>query len=155
LLNTYPVYKLAKKLGQYDQFVFNRHTGLVRMPHNWWRRAFYIPYEDIECYDGGEVKSSRGGGARGINIIRCTKIPKRFYLTTPQFILRFGGIDQGCWAGYLSFMDISIPVNLDLHKSIEDYYQRDKNALENASFPEEMKQYIDPNDVQVNKEHVW
>jgi len=44
---------------------------------------------------------------------------------------------------------------MQTHKSIEDYYQRDKNALENASFPEEMKQYIDPDDVQVNKEHVW
>lgn len=139
----------------YDQFVFERHTGLIKTPHNWFRRSFYIPYEDIECYDGGTVKSARGGGARETAKIRCLKTPKRFYLFTPQFILRFGGLDQGGWAGYLEFMDIDTPVNSCLHKSIEYYYSVDKNPLETGPFPEVMKQYFDPDDVQVNRENVW
>ncbi|GAA0820425.1 hypothetical protein GCM10009111_25850 [Colwellia asteriadis] len=139
----------------YDQFVFERHTGLVKTPHNWFRRSFYIPYEDIECYDGGTVKSARGGGARETAKIRCLKTPKRYYLFAPQYILRFGGLDQGGWAGYLEFMDINTPVNPNLHRSIEYYYTIDKNALETGPFPAVMKQYLDPDDKQVNREHVW
>ncbi|REL26660.1 hypothetical protein DXX93_08750 [Thalassotalea euphylliae] len=142
-------------LEPFDQFIFNRHTGLVRTPHNWWRRSFYIPYEDIECYHGGVVKSARGGGARESAKFRCMKTPKRFYLKTPEFIARFGGISQGQWAGYLAFMDTSIPVNENLHESIEYYYTLDKNALETGPFPEEIKPYLDPDDKQVNREHVW
>ncbi|REL26662.1 hypothetical protein DXX93_08760 [Thalassotalea euphylliae] len=142
-------------LEPFDQFIFNRHTGLVRTPHNWWRRSFYIPYEDIECYHGGVVKSARGGGARESAKFRCMKTPKRFYLKTPEFIARFGGISQGQWAGYLAFMDTSIPVNENLHESIEYYYTLGKNALETGPFPEEIKPYLDPDDKQVNREHVW
>ncbi|REL26663.1 hypothetical protein DXX93_08765 [Thalassotalea euphylliae] len=146
---------IRRALRPYDQFIFNRHTGLVRTPHNWWRRSFYIPYEDIECYHGGVVKSARGGGARESAKFRCMKTPKRFYLKTPEFIAQFGGIDQGSWAGYLAFMDTSIPVNENLHESIEYYYTLDKNALETEPFPEEIKPYLDPDDKQVNREHVW
>ncbi len=139
----------------YDQFVFERHNGLIKTPHNWWRRAFYIPFEDIECYDGGVVKSARGGGARSTAKFRCMKTPKRYYLTTPQFILRFGGLRQVTWASYLAFMDTSQPVLPRLHQSIEYYYSIDKNALLTAPFPEVMKQYLDADDIQVNREDVW
>ena len=149
------MFRLMFKVAHYDQFVFNRHTGLIKTPHNWWRRSFYTPYEDLECYDGGVVKSARGGGARSTAKFRCMKTPKRYYLKTPEFIARFGGVRQGTWAAYLAFMDTSIPINPDLHKSIEHYYRIDKNALETEVFPEVMKQYIDPEDVQINREHVW
>ena len=151
----FSMFFVRKWLKPYDQFVFDRHLGLVKTPHNWWRRSFYIPPEDLECYDGGEIKSARGGGSRSTAKFRCMKTPKRFYLKTPEFISRFGGVDQGCWAGYLEFMDITIPINPQLHKSIEHYYTIDKNALETGPFPEEMKKYIDPDDKQVNREHVW
>ena len=155
LLAAAGMFRLMFKVAHYDQFVFNRHTGLIKTPHNWWRRSFYIPYEDLECYDGGVVKSARGGGARSTAKFRCMKTPKRYYLKTPEFIARFGGVDQGCWAAYLAFMDTSIPVSPLLHKSIEHYYRIDKNALETEAFPEVMKQYIDPDDIQINREHVW
>ena len=146
---------LHRAVKPYDQFVFNRHTGLVKAPHNWWRRSFYIPYEDIECYDGGIVRSTRGGGARGTSKFRCLKTPKRYYLKTPEFISRFGGIHQNTWAAYLEFMDISIPINKRLHKSIEHYYTCDKNTLETGPFPEVMKQCLDAEDKQINRREVW
>ncbi|WP_448565322.1 hypothetical protein [Thalassotalea ganghwensis] len=83
------------------------------------------------------------------------KTPKRFYLKTPEFILRMGGLSQPCWAGYYEFMDITKPVNDHLHESIEYYYSIDRNALETGPFPEEMKPYLDAEDGQVNREEVW
>jgi hypothetical protein len=148
-------HKLRKKLRPLDFFLFNRHTGLVRTPHCLFRRSFYIPYEDLACYDGETIQGARSGGRMGTTKIRVTQIPKRFYLFTPSFILMLGGIPKGHWANIHHFMDTSISLESSINESIERCYIADENIARDGPFPEEMKAYLDPDDKQVNRWHVW
>lgn len=149
------LYWLRQRLFYFDVFIFNRHTGLVRTPHKWWRRSFYIPHEDLDCYDGGVVKSARGGAAHFVAKVRVKKIPKRFYLVTPQYLLSYGGLSQLTWASYMAFMDHTKPIEQVLYESIESHYKKNQNATLSGKFPEELKQYIDPDDKQICKDEVW
>ncbi len=149
------MYFVYKWLGHWDLFEFNRHTGLVRVPRSIFRRPFYIPYEDLDCFNGTTNRGGRGGGNMGASMIRCRKIPKRFYLFAPSYNLFYGGIDQEHWSSVLAFMDITQPVDRGLKEAIELYYQQDRNAVGDGPFPEVMKIYLDPEDKQVNRFEVW
>ncbi|MCP4322651.1 MAG: hypothetical protein GY787_12555 [Alteromonadales bacterium] len=146
---------LRKKLRPLDFFLFNRHTGLVRTPQCLFRRPFYLPFEDLQCYIGSTSRGARIGGKMGTAKIRATQIPKRFYLFTPSFILQLGGISGDDWNAIINFMDTSEAVNDSMYEYIEYYYRIDTNVAGDGSFPEELKAYIDPDDNQVNKWEVW
>ncbi|MCJ8321141.1 MAG: hypothetical protein MJK12_15990 [Colwellia sp.] len=155
LLSIWGCNYLRKKLHPLDYFQFNRHTGLVKTPHSLLRCSFYIPYEDLACYSGTTIQGARSGGSVGTEKIRVTQIPKRYYLFTPSFILAKGGISDEHWVLIHEFMDTTKPLKSCVNEHIESYYIKDSNVAGDGPFPEEMKPYLDPDDKQVNRWHVW
>jgi len=153
-LGIYLVVQLWRKLDFLDKFEFNRHTGLVRMPHKLFRRPFYIPIEDIELSIGPVVQSARGGGERGSGALFLTKYPAKYWFR-PSYSLFFGGIEEGHWTSLIHFMDITQPVNEDVHIQMEKHYKKDRNAMGTGPYPEIMKRYFDKEDQQVNCWEVW
>jgi len=153
-LGIYLVVQLWRKLDFLDKFEFNRHTGLVRMPHKLFCRPFYIPIEDIELSIGPVVQSARGGGERGSGALFLTKYPAKYWFR-PSYSLFFGGIEEGHWTSLIHFMDITQPVNEDVHIQMEKHYKKDRNAMGTGPYPEIMKRYFDKEDQQVNCWEVW
>lgn len=85
--------------------------------------------------------------------IQCRKIPKRFYFRAPRFNLH--ACSQEDWATILAFMDIDKPVHHSFYEFIEVYYKKDKNVIGTGPFPQELKQYFDHEDKQVNIDEFW
>ncbi|KZN59216.1 hypothetical protein N473_03405 [Pseudoalteromonas luteoviolacea CPMOR-1] len=153
ILGPVAVHKIWEWGAWIDKIEFNRHTGLVRMPFSFLRRRFYVPIEDIELCEGPVVQAARGGGEMATGSLVLTKYPKRYWFRPT--ITVFGGMEQEHWASIVRFMDISQPIHEDIYKTIEEHFEKDKNAMGTGPFPESMKKYLDAEDRQVNREDVW
>ncbi|KZN75559.1 hypothetical protein N481_26485, partial [Pseudoalteromonas luteoviolacea S4047-1] len=153
ILGPMAVYKVWEWGAWIDKIEFNRHTGLVRMPFSFLRRRFYVPIEDIELCEGPVVQAARGGGEMATGSLVLTKYPKRYWFRPT--ITVFGGMEQEHWASIVRFMDISQPIHEDIHRTIEDHFRDNKNAMGTGPFPESMKKYLDAEDKQVNRRDVW
>ncbi|KZN72198.1 hypothetical protein N481_16050, partial [Pseudoalteromonas luteoviolacea S4047-1] len=153
ILGPVAVHKIWEWGAWIDKIEFNRHTGLVRMPFSFLRRRFYVPIEDIELCEGPVVQAARGGGEMATGSLVLTKYPKRYWFRPT--ITVFGGMEQEHWASIVRFMDISQPIHEDIHRTIEDHFRDNKNAMGTGPFPESMKKYLDAEDKQVNRRDVW
>ncbi|MCF6443032.1 hypothetical protein L1077_26765 [Pseudoalteromonas luteoviolacea] len=147
------LYKFWEKFDWLDKLEFNRHTGLVRTSHTLLRRPFYIPIEDIELCQGPVVKNARGGGEMPTGSLVFTQYPSKFWWR-PSIVL-LGGMEKEHWTALNKFMDISQPIHMDVQRSIEEHFQKDKNAMGTGPFPESMKKYLDAEDKQINRFEVW
>ncbi|KZN77041.1 hypothetical protein N481_26340, partial [Pseudoalteromonas luteoviolacea S4047-1] len=153
ILGPMAVHKIWEWGAWIDKIEFNRHTGLVRMPFSFLRRRFYVPIEDIELCEGPVVQAARGGGEMATGSLVLTKYPKRYWFRPT--ITVFGGMEQEHWASIVRFMDISQPIHRHIHRTIEDHFRDNKNAMGTGSFPESMKKYLDAEDKQINRFEVW
>ncbi|AOT10956.1 hypothetical protein S4054249_24260 [Pseudoalteromonas luteoviolacea] len=153
ILGPMAVYKVWEWGAWIDKIEFNRHTGLVRMPFSFLRRRFYVPIEDIELCEGPVVQAARGGGEMATGSLVLTKYPKRYWFRPT--ITVFGGMEQEHWASIVRFMDISQPIHRNIHRTIEDHFRDNKNAMGTGPFPESMKKYLDAEDKQINRFEVW
>ncbi|KZN63697.1 hypothetical protein N481_25565, partial [Pseudoalteromonas luteoviolacea S4047-1] len=135
------LYKFWEKFDWLDKLEFNRHTGLVRTSHTLLRRPFYIPIEDIELCQGPVVKNARGSGEIPTGSLVLTKYPAKFWWRPSLVIL--GGMEKDHWTAIIKFMDISQPIHMDVHTTIEEHFRDNKNAMGTGPFPESMKKYLD------------
>ncbi|KKE84961.1 hypothetical protein, partial [Pseudoalteromonas luteoviolacea] len=121
------LYKFWERFDWLDKLEFNRHTGLVRTSHTLLRRPFYIPIEDIELCQGPVVKNARGGGEMPTGSLVFTQYPSKFWWR-PSIVL-LGGMEKQQWTALNKFMDISQPIHMNVQRSIEEHFQKDKNAM--------------------------
>ncbi len=148
----YFLYRVWRKIDYADYVLFDRFTGLVRIPRRLWRKPIYVPIDDVELVEGPVVRGARGGGKVPTGSLVLTKYPRTRWFQPGYALL--GGMDQRNWADIIRFMDSSKCVDNCMYKAIEPYFAKGKTVL-GTPYHKELRKYFDATDKQVNRREFW
>lgn len=148
----YFLYCVWRKIDYADYVLFDRFTGLVRIPRRLWRKPIYVPIDDVELVEGPVVRGARGGGKVPTGSLVLTKYPHTRWFQPGYALL--GGMDQRNWADIIRFMDSSKCIDNCMYKAIEPYFAKGKTVL-GTPYHKELRKYFDATDKQVNRREFW